>query len=118
ETEATPYKDIHKTYEVGIILTGVTALDKKPDDRVHFAMGADRVFHTLQLYKQGQVKKILVSGGTGRLIDTGQRESEDIRKALILMGVDSLDVWVESDSKNTRQSAVEVKKVLDARSIR
>lgn len=117
EPKATPYKDIHKTYELGIILTGVTELERKPQDRIYFKQGADRVFHTFQLYKLGLIKKILVSGGTGRLIDTGQRESEDIRTALILMGVDSTDVWVENDSKNTHQSAVEVKKILDAKDI-
>src|SRR5437879_4482179 len=51
EIPITPMKEITKTYSWGIILTGVTKYDSGPQDRVYFACGADRVTHTLQLYK-------------------------------------------------------------------
>ena len=54
-----PPKDFHSLpdYEVGIILTGVTNIDKTPKDRTYFNKGADRVTHAVQLYKMGKIKK-------------------------------------------------------------
>jgi vancomycin permeability regulator SanA len=67
EPDATPYIDMKKRYEYGIVLTGVTSSELTPRDRVYFHKGADRVTHTVQLYKLGIIKKIIVSGGSGRL---------------------------------------------------
>lgn len=112
EIPATPYAEIQKSYEWGILLTGVTKAETEPYDRVHFSSGADRATHTVQLYKLGLIKKILISGGSGRLIDIGQREANDLTDALILMGVLREDIVVESDSRNTHESAVNVKAIL------
>src|ERR1051325_6968211 len=66
EIPVTPLQDFKRTYEWGVILTGVTKHDTGPQDRVYFTCGADRVTHTVQLYKTGRIKKVLVSGGSGR----------------------------------------------------
>src|SRR5687767_8021821 len=63
EIEPIPYAEIKKEYSWGIVLTGVTANDKMPDDRIYFHHGADRVVHTVELYKKGIIKKIMISGG-------------------------------------------------------
>lgn len=118
EPEPTAYKDIHRTYEWGIVLTGVTVSEREPNDRIYFSRGADRVTHTVQLYKLGLIKKILVSGGSGRLIQIEEREADDIKKAMVLMGVKEEDVITEVDSRNTHESAVEVKKILERKGIR
>src|SRR5688572_8214168 len=60
ELEATPLNKITRTYELGIVLTGVTSGYREPADRVYFQKGADRVTHTVQLYKLGLIKKILI----------------------------------------------------------
>lgn len=112
EIPATPYKEIKKKYEWGILLSGVTKAEMKPNDRVYFSRGADRVIHTVQLYKLGIIKKILVSGGSGRLLDIGEQESNDLADAMILMGVNPEDIVIESDSRNTHESAMAVKKIL------
>ena len=117
EPEATPYKDIRQTYEMGIVLTGVTVSKSDPDDRVYFGPGADRVTHAVQLYKMGLIKRILVSGRSGRLLDEGQNEAREIWEALLLMGVDTADILLEDHSRNTHESAVEVKKILDSLSL-
>ena len=84
EVEATPYQDIKKTYDWGIVLTGVTINDRQPDDRVYFQHGADRVTHTVELYKKGIIKKIMISGGSGRLVALEKKEADEIQKAMIL----------------------------------
>lgn len=112
EIPATPYAEIQKSYEWGILLTGVTKAETKPYDRVHFSSGADRATHTVQLYKLGLIRKVLISGGSGRLIDIGQREANDLADALVLMGIRQEDILIESESRNTHESAVNVKALL------
>ena len=112
EIKPTPFANIKKRYEYGVLLTGVTRSDTQPKDRVYFSRGADRVTHSVQLYKLGIIKKILVSGGSGRLIDIGEHEADDVANVLILMGVPKENIVIENQSKNTHESAVAVKKIL------
>jgi uncharacterized SAM-binding protein YcdF (DUF218 family) len=112
EPDAIEYNDLTRKYELGIVLSGVTVAEQTPDDRVYFQKGADRVVHAVQLYKLGIVKKLLVSGGSGRLVEIGERESDDIKLAMILMGVPEEDIQVENESRNTHESALAVKEIL------
>jgi uncharacterized SAM-binding protein YcdF (DUF218 family) len=112
EIPPTPFASINKQYDYGILLTGVTKFPMEPNDRVYFNRGADRVTHSVQLYKLGFIRKILVSGGSGRLIDINEREADEVAKALILMGVPKGDIEIENQSKNTHESALAVKKIL------
>jgi uncharacterized SAM-binding protein YcdF (DUF218 family) len=102
-----------KTYSLGIVLTGSTIPNREPNDRVYFARGADRVTHTVQLYNQGLLKKILISGGSGSLKEVDEPEANKFRAAMIMMGVDSADIVIENQTRNTHESAVEVKKMLE-----
>ena len=112
EPAATPYESMVNTYDWGIVLTGVTISDREPRDRVYFSKGAERVTHAVQLYKLGKIRRILVTGGSGRLLDIGEREAEDFKAAMIMMGVPAHDIIVESNSRNTRESALEVARIL------
>ncbi|MBS1681708.1 MAG: YdcF family protein [Bacteroidetes bacterium] len=112
EIPVTKIQDIKKTYTYGIILAGVTRYDTGPPDRVYFNCGADRVTHTLQLYKLGIIKKILVSGGSGRVTAPEQNEALEIASVLQLMGVPVQDIVIEGKSRNTHESAVAVKRLL------
>lgn len=112
EIPATPLADIKKQYTWGIILCGVVKSDTEPNDRVYFQRGADRVTHTVQLYKAGIIKKILVSGGVGRLFNVGEPEADVIARVLVMMGVPPGDILTENQSRNTHESAVELKKML------
>lgn len=112
EVEPTPYASIHKVYNWGIVLTGVTLNDRQPDDRVYFHHGADRVTHTIQLYKKGIIKKIIISGGVGRVITEGRPEADELFKVMIMAGIPESDIVIENESANTHENAVNVKKIL------
>jgi hypothetical protein len=56
EVPVTPIRQLPGSYDVAVILTGVTDTERKPNDRVYFMRGADRVLHPLQLFKVGKVK--------------------------------------------------------------
>jgi uncharacterized SAM-binding protein YcdF (DUF218 family) len=108
ELPATPFASIKKKYEFGIVLTGVTRLDIEPRDRVYFNRGADRVTHAVQLYKEGYIKKIIISGGSGSLLETGKQEADDLADAMDLMGIPRQDIIIERKSRNTHESATEL----------
>lgn len=108
-----PLNAITKTYDYGILLTGIARNQVGPRDRVYFGRGADRLTHTLQLYRMGIINKILISGGSGRLIDIGSKEADQLKSFLLLAAVPDSVIVIENQSDNTYQSAVEVKKILD-----
>jgi uncharacterized SAM-binding protein YcdF (DUF218 family) len=103
-----------KPHEVGIVLTGTTIPFMEPNDRVYFQRGADRVTHTIQLYKLGLIKKILVSGGSGQLLEQDEPEADKFKKVMLMAGVKESDVIIENWTRNTYESAVAVKKILDS----
>jgi uncharacterized SAM-binding protein YcdF (DUF218 family) len=113
EVPVTPYEEITHDYAWAIVLTGVTKSEGETQDRVYFNRGADRVTHTVQLYKLGKVKKILVTGGSGQLTTRARREADEVTDALVLMGVQPDDIVKETDSRNTHESAAAVKKILE-----
>ncbi|HRI80101.1 MAG TPA: YdcF family protein [Cyclobacteriaceae bacterium] len=112
EVRATPFSEISRQYEYGIVLSGASRSEVGPTDRVYISSAADRINHTLQLYKSGYIKKILVSGGSGRLIDIGEREAEQLASLFVMMGVPPGDIMIENDSRNTHESAEVVAKML------
>src|SRR5688572_6426052 len=98
-------------YKLGIVLTGTT-LPLEPKDRVYFQRGADRVTHSVQLYKMGLVENILISGGSGRLVADEEPEADLFKKAMLMMGVPEEKIIIENETRNTYESAVQVKKML------
>jgi uncharacterized SAM-binding protein YcdF (DUF218 family) len=103
--------DALNRYKLGIVLTGAT-LDLQPDDRIYFQRGADRVTHTVQLYKTGLIEAILISGGTGRLTGEAEPEANKFKRAMVLMGVPEESILIENETRNTYESAVQVKEML------
>ncbi|MEM9981601.1 MAG: YdcF family protein [Bacteroidota bacterium] len=99
------------TYDVGIVLTGITNSAKYPQDRTYFQKGADRITHTLQLYKQGKLKKILISGGLYWRRDQ-RSEAKALQEFLVIGGVPKKDILIEENSYNTRENAINSAKIL------
>lgn len=112
EVPATPYIEVKKSYDWGIVLTGVTMNDRLPDDRVYFQHGADRVVHAVELYKKGIIKRIMISGGSGRLVTAARKEANELFRAMVMMGVPAKDMMVENESRNTYESAINVAMLL------
>jgi uncharacterized SAM-binding protein YcdF (DUF218 family) len=100
-----PMKEVG-VYDVGIVFAGVTNGSKAPHDRVYFEKGADRITHTLQLYKEGKLKHIIVSGGLGFQQRTMSYSAERLRSFLLLAGVPDSVIIVEKEAVNTYENAV------------
>jgi uncharacterized SAM-binding protein YcdF (DUF218 family) len=111
EIGPTPFKSMSK-HKLGIVLTGAT-IEFEPNDRVYFQRGADRVVHTVQLYKEGLIEQILISGGSGRLTGEAEPEANKFKRTMILMGVPDSVILIENETRNTAESAIEVKRILE-----
>ena len=112
ETPAIPINQLDKSYDVGIVLCGVTNPLQKPNDRVHFSNGADRIIHAVQLYKEGRIDKILISGGSGYLLHQDASESQDLFRFSTMAGVKKKDIILENESRNTHENAAFSKQIL------
>lgn len=116
EVDAVPYAEL-KPHQLGIVLTGATMSFVQPADRIYFSKGADRVTHTVDLYKRGLVEKILISGGSGMVVYEEEPEANKFQRAMIMMGVSQNDIWIENETRNTQESAIQVKQMLDSLAI-
>ncbi len=112
EYNMTPTEKLDKSYDVGIVLGGGMVQIDKGLNRIIFRTNTDRILQALALYKEGRIKKIMVSSGSGTLFDRYQNESLLLKKYLIMIGVPQQDIITDSLSDNTRQNAVESSKIL------
>ncbi|MCL2327503.1 MAG: YdcF family protein [Bacteroidetes bacterium] len=100
-------------YKYALVLGGFTDYDKSVD-RIVFQNSSDRLWQALWLYKQGKVKKIILSGGEGRILQRGYTESESTRDFLVEIGIPADDIIVENQSRNTFENIKYSKQILDS----
>lgn len=113
EYQPVPLQEI-KNHKIGIVLTGITAYNKQPNDRVYINFGGDRVLHAVQLYKLKKIDKILVTGGVASLFNKAECEAEELKKVFLLSGVKEEDIILETKAKNTRENALFTRKIIDS----
>lgn len=105
--------DAMKKHKYAVLLTGVTSMNKPPYDRTHFNKGADRVIHTIDLYKKGLVEKIVVTGGIGSIFITRYTEAENIQTILKQSGIPAVDIILETKARNTAENALYTKELIE-----
>jgi uncharacterized SAM-binding protein YcdF (DUF218 family) len=110
EVHGTPIEKVGN-YEIGIVLGGMAEYNNDIGV-LSIRRGGDRIWQAISLYKKGKIKKILLSGDNGYLIDKGLHESEQFREVLIQWGIPAEDILIESNSKNTHENALETQKLL------
>jgi uncharacterized SAM-binding protein YcdF (DUF218 family) len=101
-----------RQYSVGIILGGMTAADKAGN--LFFRPGADRFLQTCKLYHTGIIKKILISGGDGSLLQNKPKEAFFLYNEFLQQNIPDTALILEPFSRNTYESAVADKQILDS----
>ena len=104
--------ELGKQYEVGILLGGMAGYDK--NNVGHFSGAADRFIQTIILYRQGIIKKILITSGSANLVYKQPGEADFIVEELIKSGIPSKDILKENKSRNTFENASLSKLLLDS----
>jgi uncharacterized SAM-binding protein YcdF (DUF218 family) len=93
-----------ENHEIGVVLSGMAEYNK--DLKVLSARrGIDRIWQTISLYKNGKIKKILISGDSGYVIRKGLHEADQLKEVLVKWGIPAEDIIVENKSKNTYENA-------------
>ena len=100
------------SYEAGILLGGMAGFDK--NEHGYFGSSADRFIQAANLYHQGIIKKIIVSGGTGTIDQTKPAESPFLQSQLMANGVKETDIIIDSRSRNTFENAIFSKQIIDS----
>ena len=99
--------------DVAILLGGGLSIPLKPRLTAELSDGSDRVLYAARLYKQGKVKNIIVTGGNVfKQQENVKAESWYISELLQEWGVHKSAILTEGDSRNTRENALETKKIM------
>ncbi|MBX2926632.1 MAG: YdcF family protein [Saprospiraceae bacterium] len=107
---------IETPYDIGIVLGGYSNFYIEPrHDRHNFNERGNRLANALELYFSGKVKKLLLSGGSGRLLQDGPSEAELMVAYLRKLGIPDADIILEPESRNTWENALFTKNIVDTR---
>jgi uncharacterized SAM-binding protein YcdF (DUF218 family) len=111
EVHTTSRTELEK-HDVGIVLTGMAEYNNDIKE-LSIRRGADRIWQSLNLYHEGKIAKILISGDNGYISDRGLHEAKQMKEILIKWGIPENDIIAEEKSRNTYENAVESKKILE-----
>ena len=112
EIDTSKKTELQESYDYGIVLTGMLSYDTKYN-RINFKRSTDRILQALDLYEEGYIKKIFISGGSGKINEQDFKESIILRDYLIKIGIPSKDIVIEDISRNTHENAIETAKALE-----
>lgn len=101
-----------RSYRMGILLGGLSYADDSL--RRYFGSTADRFIQTAKLYHTGKVQYILLSGGDGSLQQNSPGEATFLQQELMALHIPDTAIMVESKSRNTYESAIAAKPMLDS----
>ncbi len=100
------------TYEAGILLGGFSGYDIS--NRGFFNPASDRFIQAANLYHQGIIKKIIMTGGNGTLSNDEPAESLFVYDQLLKNGIPKEAIVLESNSRNTYENAIFTKRIVDS----
>ena len=101
------------SFPVVVILGGYSGWNKSHQS-VEFYESSDRLIKGIEVYKKGIANKILISGGSGLVLQQDEKEGLWTKQVLINLGIDEKDILIESESRNTYENAVNTKLILDS----
>jgi uncharacterized SAM-binding protein YcdF (DUF218 family) len=101
-----------KEYSCAILLGGYTATDDNGNG--YFSASAERYITTVQLYRQGKVQHILLTGADGNLIKNKFNEADWVKDQLLKIGIPAAAILTEDRSRNTLENAEFSKRIIDS----
>lgn len=106
EFETTAMDDIEEPFDVAIVLGGFSRVIPAISDRLHLTDHPNRLVNAIELYHSGKIDKILVSGGSPKVIGSKPTDEEPVRRFLLAAGLPPEDILMEAQSRNTHENAV------------
>lgn len=104
------------TYEAGVLLGGFSGYDKS--NHGFFSESSDRFIQASNLYHQGIIKKIIMTGGNGTITTNQPAETVFVYDQLLKNGIPKEAIILESNSRNTYENAIFTKRIVDSMQIK
>jgi uncharacterized SAM-binding protein YcdF (DUF218 family) len=95
-----------------VVLGGATCQDAARGGQVELGAAADRLVQGVLLAKRYPKAPLILSGGESSLLPTGLTEAPALAKVAGQLGVPARQMKLDEHSRNTRENAVECKKLL------
>ena len=99
-------------YDYTIVLSGMGSFNEKYN-MMFFSGASDRIMQAIALYKRGKTDKILLTGGSGEILDQKHKESNYLRDYLLQLGIPDNDIIIETRSRNTHENARYTAEILE-----
>lgn len=115
EKPAVKHTEMDVPYDVGILLTGMCTWDAE-FERINFENSSDRLLQTMELYQQGLIKKIFISGGSGDIRQPEFQEAALLHDYLVRAGIPDEDVAWEAESRNTAENSIKTAQYMNPES--
>jgi uncharacterized SAM-binding protein YcdF (DUF218 family) len=102
-----------------VVLGGGTEPQQFPRQTVESNGASDRVFYAAYLYKQGKAPVILLSGGSIQWLDSrgASTPAQEMAEFLRWLNIPESSLWLETESRNTRENALYSQEMLQAQGI-
>ncbi len=107
-----PPTQITEPTDVAIVLGGMANARIQVEGQIQFNDNVERILSAIKLYREGMVRRLIISGGSGDLRSTGLSESPLLKELAISLDVPPEAIVIETESQNTHQNAVYVKQLL------
>ena len=111
-----PQTKLTNKFTYGVVLGGGIIKSPQEDStRINVGETADRMLQAILLYKAGTIQKIIITGGDTSIKGLRKddiRETAQVGKFMRAMGVDSSDILLEEQARNTRENATYTKVLL------
>lgn len=115
EYPLTEDKNLAETYDAGIVLGGGMVTIDTDYDRMTFHNNTDRMLQALRLYKDGKIKNIILSSGSGSMVYRDMLEASLLKRYFVNIDVPDSAIIIDSLSDNTHENAVNTAKILKSK---
>lgn len=98
-------------YDIGLLLGGFSSYNED-NGTLKAEFSGDRLVQTIKLYHQGKIDKILMSGGSGSLLERNEPEALYTLTYLRSIKIPDSAIIIEKDSRNTKENFLYADKIL------
>ncbi|MCX7985811.1 MAG: YdcF family protein [Bacteroidales bacterium] len=111
EINTPPADSLNQKYTYAVVLGGMA--DRDPHSgKLIIERSIDRIIQAIILYKAEKVDKIVITGGSGELLNQDKKESIELKKFCEQLGVSPNDIIIEAASRNTFENAKYTKNII------
>ncbi len=99
--------------DAAVVLGGMSSSLNKVSDRIEFDDAVDRILLPVYLLQRQKIKSLILSGGSGLILQTEKPESFLLKEFLInFQNLSETKIFVDTRSKNTYENIIETLKII------